>query len=158
VHEIHDAKLEALHEIVESANGQPVLVFYSYQHDLSRIKHNLRAFHPEELEGREHIQRWNEGKVPLLLAHPASAGHGLNMQAGGNIIVWFGLTWSLELYQQANARLDRQGQQKPVIIHHLVTKGTMDEDVMKALEGKAQGQDALMEAVKARIEKYLKRK
>jgi SNF2 family DNA or RNA helicase len=158
VHEIHDAKLEALHEIVEAANGQPVLVFYSYQHDLSRIKHSLRAFKPEELEGREHIQRWNEGKVPLLLAHPASAGHGLNMQAGGNIIVWFGLTWSLELYQQANARLDRQGQQKPVIIHHLVTKGTMDEDVMKALEGKAQGQDALMEAVKARIEKYLKRK
>lgn len=157
-HELHDEKIEALEEIIESANGRPVLVFYSYRHDVERIKTKLRKYHPEELAGTDHIKQWNAGKVSLMLAHPASAGHGLNMQAGGNIIVWFGLSWSLELYQQANARLDRQGQTKPVIVHHLVAKGTMDEDVMAALENKAAGQDALMEAVKARIKKYLKQK
>lgn len=100
------------------------------------------------------IEKWNEGKIPLLLAHPQSAGHGLNLQKGGHIIVWFGLTWSLEFYQQANARLDRQGQTQPVIIHHLVTKGTIDEQVIKALQAKEQGQSALMAAVKAKIEEY----
>ena len=100
------------------------------------------------------IQKWNEGKIPLLLAHPQSAGHGLNLQKGGHIIVWFGLTWSLEFYQQANARLDRQGQEQPVIIHHLVTKGTIDEQVIKALQTKEVGQEALMAAVKAKIEEY----
>ena len=102
------------------------------------------------------IRRWNNGELPVALIHPASAGHGLNLQAGGNVIVWFGLNWSLELYQQANARLHRQGQTKPVIIHHLVAPGTMDEDVMASLSRKGESQDALMEAVKARIKKYKK--
>jgi SNF2 family DNA or RNA helicase len=155
VHEVHNDKIEALEEIVEAANGKPVLVFYSYRHDVDRIKKHLKAYKPEELQGSSHIALWNEGKVPFLLCHPASAGHGLNMQAGGNIIVWFGLPWSLELYMQANARLDRQGQKQSVIIHHLITTGTMDEDVIQALTNKAIGQEALMLAVKARIKKYL---
>lgn len=153
-HEVHDAKLEALEELVEAANGQPVLVFYSFRHDLERIKARLKAFKPQELNTPEDIRKWNSGRIQVLLAHPASAGHGLNLQAGGNIIVWFGLNWSLELYQQANARLDRQGQVKPVIVHHLVVSGTMDEDVMKSVENKAERQEALMEAIKARIRKY----
>lgn len=153
-HEIHQAKLEALEEIVEAANGNPVLVFYSFKHDAERIKKRLKTYHPVELKGSAEIQAWNAGQIPVLLAHPASAGHGLNLQAGGNVIVWFGLNWSLELYQQANARLHRQGQTKPVIIHHLVAPGTMDEDVMASLSRKGESQDALMEAVKARIKKY----
>lgn len=157
-HEIHGAKLEALDEIVEAANGQPVLVFYSFKHDLARIQKHLRKYKPIKLDTKEDIRNWNAGKTQLLLAHPASAGHGLNLQAGGNIIVWFGLTWSLELYQQANARLDRQGQTKPVIVHHLCVTGTMDEDVMKSTDRKAAGQDALMDAVKARIIKHRKNK
>lgn len=157
-HEIHRAKLEALDEIVEAANGQPVLVFYSFKHDLARIQKHLRKYKPVKLDTKEDIRNWNAGKTQLLLAHPASAGHGLNLQAGGNIIVWFGLTWSLELYQQANARLDRQGQTKPVIVHHLCVTGTMDEDVMKSTDRKAAGQDALMDAVKARIIKHRKNK
>jgi SNF2 family DNA or RNA helicase len=144
-----------LQEIIDTANGQTVLVFYAFQHDRDRIMQRMKALKPQQLESRDDIRRWNEGKIDLLLCHPASAGHGLNLQAGGNIIVWYGLTWSLELYQQANARLDRQGQTKPVIVHHLVSVGTMDEDVMKALELKAEGQNALMNAVKARIAKYL---
>lgn len=155
-HSVHNEKIEALEEIIEAANGQPVLVFYSYKHDLERIIKKFKALNPKTLDSREQIQEWNDGNIQLLLAHPASAGHGLNLQAGGNIIVWFGLTWSLELYQQANARLDRQGQTKPVIVHHLITKGTMDEDVIKAIERKSIGQDALMDAVKARIKKYIK--
>jgi SNF2 family DNA or RNA helicase len=155
VHEVHNDKIEALEEIVEAANGKPVLVFYSYRHDVDRIKKHLKAYKPEELQGSSHIAQWNAGTVPFLLCHPASAGHGLNMQAGGNTIVWFGLPWSLELYMQANARLDRQGQKQSVIIHHLITTGTMDEDVIKALTNKAIGQEALMLAVKARIKKYL---
>lgn len=156
VHEIHSEKLEALEEIVEAANGQPVLVFYSFRHDVSRIMKKLKSFHPKEIGGPEDIKAWNVGSLPLLLAHPASAGHGLNLQGGGHIIVWFGLPWSSELYQQANARLYRQGQNKPVIIHHLIAKGTMDEDVMKALANKIDKQDALMQAVKARIQKWRK--
>lgn len=154
VHEIHDYKLEALEEIVEAANGEPVLIFYSFRHDIGRIKRKLKAYKPRELVDGKDIEDWNAGKIPVLLAHPAGAGHGLNLQKGGNIIVWYGLTWSLELYQQACARLHRQGQSKPVQIYHLLTKGTMDEDVMKAISGKADKQEALMQAVKARINKY----
>lgn len=154
VHEIHDYKLEALEEIVEAANGEPVLIFYSFRHDIGRIKRKLRAYKPRELVGGKDIDDWNAGKIRVLMAHPAGAGHGLNLQKGGNIIVWYGLTWSLELYQQACARLHRQGQSRPVQIYHLLTKGTMDEDVMKAISGKADKQEALMQAVKARINKY----
>ena len=152
VREIHNAKLDALEDVLEAANGHPVLVFYAYKHDLSRIQARFKQ--AKTLYSTEDITAWNAGKIPVLLAHPASAGHGLNLQTGGNIIVWFGLTWSLELYQQANARLHRQGQQHSVIVHHLVAEGTMDEEVMQALENKATGQEALMAAVKARIEKY----
>lgn len=152
VKDIHEAKLDALEDIIEAANGHPVLVFYSYKHDLHRLK--LRFKHIRELgKGNEGIAEWNTGKIPLLAVHPKSAGHGLNLQDGGSIIVWYGLTWSLEEYQQANARLFRQGQLRSVIIHHLVTVGTMDEQVVAALEAKAAGQDALMDAVKARIER-----
>lgn len=154
VHEIHSEKLEALEEIVEAANGQPVLVFFSFRHDVSRIMVVLRKYHPKEIGGPEDIAAWNAGKISVLLAHPAGAGHGLNLQVGGHIIVWFGLPWSSELYLQANARLYRQGQGKPVIIHQLIAKGTMDEDVVQSLTDKVDKQDALMRAVKARIEKY----
>ncbi len=156
VHDVHAEKLDALEEIVEAANGQSVLVFFSFRHDVSRILRKLKSYHPKEIGGPEDIKAWNEGDIPVLLAHPAGAGHGLNLQAGGHIVVWFGLPWSSELYQQANARLYRQGQNKPVIIHHLIAKGTMDEDVMKAIAGKADKQEALMQAVKVRIEKYRK--
>ncbi len=156
VREIHKEKLSTLEEIVDCANGKPILVFYSFKHDYSRIMKHLKKYKPKKLETSKDIENWNDGNIQLLLAHPASCGHGLNLQAGGHIIVWFGLNWSLELYQQANARLDRQGQKQNVIIHHLVTKGTIDEDVLKALESKATGQDALMEAVKARVRKYRK--
>jgi SNF2 family DNA or RNA helicase len=152
IQEIHDAKLQALEDVMEAANGKPVLVFYTYQHDLARIQAQFKQ--ARKLETSNDIEKWNNGEMEMLLAHPASAGHGLNLQTGGHIIVWFGLTWSLELYQQANARLDRQGQQHSVIVHHLVTEDTMDERVMKALKHKAIGQDALLEAVKARIERY----
>ncbi len=152
VWEIHEAKLEVLEDLVESANGQPILLFYAYKHDLARIQKRLPA--ARELQTEKDIEDWNSGKVPVMLAHPASAGHGLNLQDGGHIIIWFGLTWSLELYQQANARLHRQGQQQGVIVHHLIAEGTIDEDVMRALAGKDNTQAALMEAIKARIEKY----
>ncbi len=143
---IHDEKLDALENIVEDSQGQPILVFYQYQHDLERIK--KRFPQAEELGS---VERWNEGDIPLLLCHPQSAGHGLNLQKGGHIIVWFGLTWSLEYYQQANARLDRQGQTEPVIIHHLVAENTIDEKVLRILQGKEQKQNALLDAVKAQI-------
>lgn len=154
IHELHEAKLDALEEIVEAANGSPVLVFYSFRHDVARIMKRLKAYRPKEIGGQEDIQAWNEGRIPVMLAHPASAGHGLNLQQGGHIMIWFGLPWSLELYQQANARLHRQGQSQPVRSYAIMTKGTMDADVKKALSGKTDRQDALMEAVKARIEKY----
>ena len=154
IHEIHTEKLEALTEIVEAANGQPVLIFYAFKHDLYRIQKKLKAYHPVEIGGSECIRAWNAGRIQLLLAHPASAGHGLNLQAGGNIVIWYSLPWSSELYLQANARLYRQGQAKPVIIHKLIAEGTIDEDVVKALDGKIDKQEALMQAVKARIEKY----
>lgn len=128
---IHDDKLDALENIVEESQGQPILVFYQYQHDLERLK--KRFPQAEELTT---VDKWNSGKIPMPLCHPQSAGHGLNLQKGGHIIVWFGLTWSLEYYQQANARLDRQGQTEPVIIHHLVAKDTVDERVLRILQGK----------------------
>lgn len=149
IHEIHDAKLDALADLVEQANGSPVLVYYSYKHDLQRI---LGRF-PEArvLSTPQDVADWNDGKIQLMLAHPDSAGHGLNLQKGGHIMVWFGLTWSLEKYQQANARLYRQGQTHPVTIYHLIAEGTMDERVMRILEGKEQRQDDLIEAVKAQL-------
>lgn len=154
--EVHTKKLEALEEILDTANGQPVLVFYSYKSDVERINKHLKKYKPTQLlDTSKDIKRWNNGEINLLLAHPASAGHGLNLQAGGSIIVWFGLTWSLELYQQANARLYRQGQQNSVVVHHLVIEGTMDQDVVRALTNKSLGQEALLNAVKARIRKYI---
>lgn len=151
--EVHSEKLEALREIVESAQGRPVLVFYNFQHDRERIQKSLKkaGVKVEDLKGSGTITRWNNREIPVLLAHPASAAYGLNMQAGGNIIVWFGLNWSLELYQQANARLYRQGQKENVIIHHLVVDNSMDATVMEALQNKGATQDVLLDALKARI-------
>ena len=156
VFDVHSIKLEALKEIVEDANGQPVLVAWTYQFDRDRIMEYLKAYKPRELKNNKDIEDWNSGKVQLMLAHPASAGHGLNLQAGGSIIVWFGQTWSLELYQQFNGRLYRQGQTNHVIIHHLILKGTHDEDVIRALKSKDKTQNALMDSVKAKINKYKK--
>lgn len=146
---IHDRKLDALEDLVEAANGKPLLVAYWYKHDLQRIK--ARFKNARCIDTAKDIDDWNSGQIPLALIHPASAGHGLNLQDGGCTIVWFGLTWSLELYQQLNARLWRQGQKHTVVIHHIVTKGTHDEDVMRALENKDTHQSALIEAVRARI-------
>lgn len=143
---IHNDKLDALEDIVEESQGQPILVFYQYQHDLERLK--KRFPQAEELTS---VDKWNSGKIPILLCHPQSAGHGLNLQKGGHIIVWFGLTWSLEYYQQANARLDRQGQTEPVIVHHIVAENTVDEKVLRILQGKEKNQNALLEAVKAQL-------
>lgn len=147
---IHDGKLNALERIIEEANGQPIIVFYTYKHDLARIQKRFKEAKALNVKDGD-IKKWNTGEIPVLLAHPQSAGHGLNLQKGGHIIVWFGLTWSLEYYQQANARLDRQGQVETVLIHHLVTEGTMDEQVIAALGSKEAGQDALLHAVRARI-------
>lgn len=146
---IHDRKLDALEDLVEAANGKPLLVAYWYKHDLQRIQ--ARFKNARCIDTSKDIDDWNTGKIPLALIHPASAGHGLNLQDGGCTIVWFGLTWSLELYQQLNARLWRQGQKHTVVINHIVTKGTHDEDVMRALENKDMRQSALIEAVRARI-------
>ncbi|GLB61760.1 DEAD/DEAH box helicase [Cytobacillus sp. NCCP-133] len=154
VKHIHDEKLKALDELVEVASGKPVLVFYCYQHDKDRLLKHLKKLKPSLLQSDKDIKDWNRGKVQVLLAHPASAGHGLNLQTGGNIIIWFGLTWSLELYQQANARLWRQGQKQTVVVHHIIAKDTIDERVMKALEDKDVSQAALIEAVKARMNQY----
>ena len=150
---IHDRKLDALEDLIEAANGNPLLVAYWYQHDIDRIRQRF----PEVrvLKSSEDIRDWNAGKIPVAAIHPASAGHGLNLQAGGSTLVWFGLTWSLELYQQANARLHRQGQEKPVIVHRLLVQGGVDQDVAKALEGKDETQAALIEVLKVRIEKVV---
>ena len=145
---IHDRKLDALEDLIEGANGKPVLVAYWFKHDLGKIKDR---FDVREIKSAKDISDWNEGKIPVALIHPASAGHGLNLQAGGSTLIWFGLTWSLELYQQTNARLYRQGQDSMVVIHHILTKGTIDEDVMKALKAKEKIQDALIDSVKARL-------
>lgn len=143
-----DKKLDMLEEVAEAAGGKPILCFYSFRHDLERIQERFPK--AKKLEGSKEIEAWNNGDIPMLLAHPAGAGHGLNLQAGGHIIVWFGLTWSLELYQQANARLYRQGQTEAVIIHHLITEGTMDSRALESLQGKKDVQDELMEALKAK--------
>lgn len=147
---IHDRKLDALEDLMEAANGKPLLVAYWYEHDLQRIK--ARFKNARCIDTTQDIDDWNAGKIPLALIHPASAGHGLNLQEGGCTIVWFGLTWSLELYQQLNARLWRQGQKHTVVIHHIVTKGTHDEDVLRALDNKDTRQSALIDAVRARLE------
>lgn len=150
---VHDCKIEAFMELVEAAQGQPMLVFYNFKHDLDRLKKALgrTKLRCGELKTAEDIDRWNNGELNILLAHPASAAYGLNLQTGGSHIVWFGLNWSLELYQQANARLYRQGQKDKVIIHHLVVENGADELVMSALESKDHTQDALLEALKAKI-------
>ena len=156
VHEVHNIKIDALKDIIEDSNGKSVLVAWTYQHDRDRIIQALKAYKPRELKTNKDIQDWNNGKVQVMLAHPASAGHGLNLQAGGSIIVWFGQTWSLELYQQFNARLYRQGQQEHVVIHHLILEGTHDEDVIQSLKNKDKKQNSLMDSIKAKIDKYKK--
>ncbi len=148
VHHIHDRKLDALEDIIEAANGKPLLVAYWYKHNLERIR---QRFEVRTIDTPRDIADWNAGKIPVALIHPASAGHGLNLQDGGSTIVWFGLNWSLELYQQLNARLWRQGQKHTVVIQHIVAAGTHDEDIMNALEKKDMSQTALIAAVKARI-------
>ena len=146
---IHDRKLDALEDLIEAANGQPLLVAYWFKHDLERIQKRFPA--TRVIDKPQDIDDWNAGKIPVALIHPASAGHGLNLQEGGSTVVWFGLTWSLELYQQLNARLWRQGQRHTVVIQHIVTTGTQDEDIMAALSRKDLGQEAVYRAVKARI-------
>lgn len=148
-HVIHEKKLDALEDLIEGANGKPVLVAYWYKHDLERIK---ERFPVRQIQSSKDIENWNDGKIPIAVIHPASAGHGLNLQSGGSTLIWFGLTWSLELYQQTNARLYRQGQTDTVIVHHIITKNTIDEDVMLALTKKEKTQDALIDAVKANLE------
>lgn len=156
VHEVHDCKIERFVELIEQLNGKPALVFYNFKHDLERIKKilNKSKLKVVELKTPEDEKEWNKGNIDILLAHPASAAYGLNLQDGGNHVVWFGLNWSLELYQQANKRLHRQGQKEKVIVHHLITKGTRDEDVMRAIENKGNIQEELLQSLKARIEKY----
>lgn len=147
--QIHDKKLEVLEELIEEANGEPVLVFYNFKHDLDRI---LKRFKEVRiLDTDQDIKDWNAGKIKILLAHPASAGHGLNLQAGGHIVIWFGLNWSLELYQQANARLNRQGQTETVRIYHIIAEGTIDERVLEVLKGKNMRQEDLLRKLKAEI-------
>ncbi|MHB1654403.1 MAG: SNF2-related protein [Desulfitobacteriaceae bacterium] len=155
VRQIHHRKLDALENLWEGANGKSILVFYAYKHDKDRLYEffKSRKINPRELNTSQDITDWNDGNLEVVLAHPASTGHGLNLQAGGNIIIWFGLTWSLELYQQANGRLYRQGQNESVIVHHIVTTGTIDEDIIAALSRKDTLQSALIDAVKAALRK-----
>ncbi len=143
---IHDRKLEALEDIIESMNGRPLLIAYWYRHDFERIKQRFKV---REIKSSADIADWNAGRIPVACVHPASAGHGLNLQSGGSTLVWFGLPWSLELYQQTNARLWRQGQKNTVVIQHIIAKGTIDEQVATALKNKNTTQTALIEAVKA---------
>ena len=158
---IHDRKLDALEDLIEAANGKPVLVMYTFQHDLERIQRRFGKYSPEkpegvrELKSSSDMEDWNAGRLRIAATQPAATGHGLNLQHGGSTIVWFGLNWSLELYEQANARLWRQGQKSTVVIHHLMVKGTMDEQVMQALKDKAADQNALLAAVRARIQEAI---
>ena len=157
VMQIHDRKLDALEDIIEAANGKPVLVAYWFKHDLTRITERLRKLKViyQKLDSDESIRKWNNKELQVGLIHPASAGHGLNLQSGGSNMVWFGLTWSLELYQQTVARLWRQGQtENTVVIQHIVTAGTIDERILKALEQKDNTQSALIDAVKAEVRGY----
>lgn len=146
---IHDRKLDALEDILEGANGKPVLIAYWFKHDLIRIQ---QRFTVREIKTSQDITDWNAGVIPVAILHPASAGHGLNLQQGGSTLVWFGLTWSLELYQQTNARLWRQGQTDTVVIHHILTAGTIDETIMKSLKEKNKTQAALIDAVRASLQ------
>ena len=147
--EFHDRKLDAVEDLIEAANGKPLLVAYWFKHDLERIK---KRFNVREIKSSKDITDWNNGDIPVAVIHPASAGHGLNLQAGGSTLIWFGLTWSLELYQQTNARLWRQGQiSGTVVIEHIITKGTIDERILKALSLKEVTQNALIDAVKANL-------
>lgn len=149
IHSIHDHKLDALEDFIEAANGKPVLVAYWFRHDLERIQQRFRV---REIKTSQDISDWNMGNIPIAVIHPASAGHGLNLQAGGSTLVWFGLTWSLELYQQTNARLWRQGQQAAtVVIHHIITEDTIDELILKALHKKEKTQNALIDAVRVSL-------
>lgn len=154
-HIVHDLKIEATKEIVEAANGKPVLIAWTYRSDMHRLMAALKEYNPRELKTDKDIKDWNLGKIQVLMMHPASGGHGLNLQHGGNIIVWFGQTWSQELYEQLIARLHRQGQTEIVIMHKLVAAKTEDENVIKAQEIKGARQNRLMEGVKARIKKYI---
>lgn len=153
--EVHDAKIDSFLELVERLQGKSLLVFYNFQHDRDRIKKALEKSDlvVKELKTTQDEDDWNAGKIDILLTHPASAAYGLNLQEGGNHVCWFGLSWNLEHYQQANKRLHRQGQKEKVIIHHLVTQGTRDEDVMRALDNKAGVQEEIMQSLKARIKK-----
>lgn len=152
--EIHDRKLDALEDIIESMNGKPLLMAYWYKHDFERIAKRLESLHIpfSKLDTDTSIERWNKGEIPVALIHPASACHGLNLQSGGSTLVWFGLTWSLELYQQTNARLYRQGQKNTVVIQHIITKDTIDEQILKALQKKNKTQADLIDAVRANLE------
>lgn len=154
VFHIHDRKLDALEDLIEAANGKPVLIAYWFKHDLERI---LERFPAERLDSADSFRRWNCSEIPVALIHPASAGHGLNLQAGGSTLIWFGLTWSLELYQQTNARLWRQGQKDAVVIHHIVAKGTIDEQIITALKRKDKTQAALIDAVRANLSREVNR-
>ena len=147
---IHDRKLDALEDLIEASAGHPLLIAYWYQHDLQRIRERFPQV--RSLTTSRDLRDWNAGKIPVAAIHPASAGHGLNLQSGGNTLVWFGLTWSLELYQQTNARLWRQGQAaETVVIHHIVTEGTVDEQILEALGRKDRTQESLIAAVRAQI-------
>lgn len=148
---LHDVKLKALDNLIEAANGQPVLVFYSFKHEAARIASRYKGV--VSVKAPNAVQRWNAGEIPVLLAHPASAGHGLNLQQGGHIVIWYSLPFSLELYQQANARLHRQGQRNVVLVHHMLMDGTLDGYVLDGvLSGKAVRQDALIEGLRVRID------
>ena len=154
VHHIHDVKLDALEELVEEAGGDPVLVLYAYKHDAERIRERITC---RALDTEADIDAWNRGEIPVALAHPASIGHGLNLQEGGHITIWFGLSWSLELYEQANERLNRPGQKNVCRVYHLIMKGTHDERVLKSLQRKEKGQSAAIEALRLEIIKEAKR-
>lgn len=152
---IHQRKLDALEDIIEAAAGRPILIAYWFKHDLARITERLKKLHVTfaKLDTSESIRQWNVGVLPIALIHPASAGHGLNLQNGGSYLVWFGLTWSLELYQQTNARLWRQGQSsETVVVQHIVAKGTIDERILRVLTDKGKSQSALIDAVKADLQ------
>lgn len=148
----HDSKLDALESIVEESGGESILIIYNYNHDRDRIRKKFPTV-CDIKDDKNNIKKWNQGKIPIMMLHPGSAGHGLNLQFGGNTIVWFGLNWSLELYQQTNARLERQGQKKTVVVHHIVMENSIDEVVMKALERKNSTQKNILDAVKIQIEK-----
>lgn len=153
-HEVHDEKLDRLAELVEAANGASMLVFYQFKHDIPRITKKLKGYRVAVYEGEQQLKEWNAGQIDVLLAHPASTAYGLNMQQGGHYIVWYGTGWNLELYQQANARLHRQGQQHPVTVYRLVCEGTVDERALSALESKKGVQQGLLDGLKELIKKY----